>query len=48
MFLLNLWKKEQESKNVVRNIEQNTKHAGCATQVELRVDKKAYTHDTDS
>jgi len=30
------------------NIEQNTKHAVRATQVERQVEKKAYTHDTDS
>jgi len=29
-------------------IEQNTKHAARATQVERQVEKKAYTHDTDS
>jgi len=34
---------------VVRNIEQNTKHAVRATQVERQVEKKTYTHaDTDS
>ena len=30
------------------SIEQNTKHAARATQVERQVEKKAYTHDTDS
>ena len=30
------------------NIEQNTKHASRATQVERQKEKKAYTHDTDS
>jgi len=30
------------------NIEQNTKHAPGATQVERQVDKKTCTHDTDS
>jgi len=31
------------------NIEQNSKHAPRATQVERQVEKKtAYTHDTDS
>ena len=33
---------------MVRNIEQNTKHAARATQVERQVEKKTYTHDTDS
>jgi len=33
---------------VVRNIEPNTKHAARATKVERQVEKKAYTHDTDS
>jgi len=30
------------------NTEPNTKHAARATQVERHVEKKAYTHDTDS
>jgi len=30
------------------NIEQNTKNAARATQVERQGEKKAYTHDTDS
>jgi len=30
------------------NIQKNTKHAARATQVERQVEKKAYTHDTDS
>jgi len=30
------------------DIEQNTKHAARATRVEKQVEKKAYTHDTDS
>ena len=30
------------------NIEQNTKHAACAKQVERQVEKKSYTHHTDS
>jgi len=28
--------------------EQNPKHAAHATQVKRQVEKKAYTHDTDS
>ena len=35
------------SKGVI-NMEQNTKHAARATQVERQVEKKTYTHDTDS
>ena len=30
------------------NMKQNTKHAAHATQVDKLVEKKAYTHDTDS
>ena len=30
------------------NIEQNTKYAARATQVERQVEKKAYTNNTDS
>ena len=30
------------------NLGQNTKHAVRATHVERQVEKKAYTHDTDS
>jgi len=30
------------------HMEQNTKHAARATQVEQQVEKKTYTHDTDS
>ena len=33
---------------MVINIDQNRKHAACATQVERQVGKKAHTHDTDS
>ena len=36
------------SKKVVMSIEQHTKHAARATQVERLVEKKTYTHDTDS
>ena len=32
----------------VTNMEQNTKHAARATQVEQQVEKKTYTHATDS
>jgi len=45
---LKLYKKKKENKNLVMNIEQNTKHAARATQVERQKEKKAYTHDTDS
>jgi len=30
------------------NIEQNTKHAARAIQVQRQVEKKSYTHDIDS
>ena len=30
------------------NMEHNTKHAARQTQVHRHVEKKAYTHDTDS
>ena len=43
-----LQKNKKENKKVVMNIEQNTKHAARATQVERQVKKKAYTHDKDS
>ena len=32
----------------VMNMEQNTKYAAPTTQVERQVEKKTYTHDTDS
>jgi len=32
----------------VMNMDQNTKYAARATQVERQVEKKTYTHDTDS
>ena len=35
-------------KRVVRNVEQNTKHAACETQIDSQVEKKAHTHDTSS
>jgi len=40
--------KEKRSKKVVMNIQQNTTDAAHATQVERQVEKKTYTHDTDS
>ena len=40
--------KEKRSKKVVMNIQQNTTDAARATQVERQVEKKTYTHDTDS
>ena len=46
--LLNLQKKEKGKKKVVMDTEPNPKHAARAEQVEKRVEKKAYTHDTDS
>ena len=39
---------EDENKKVVINIDQNRKHAACATQVESQLGKKSHTHDTDS
>jgi len=33
---------------LIRNIEQKTKRAAHATQVERQVEKNLYTHDTDS
>jgi len=33
---------------MVMNIEQNTKHVVCATQIDIQVEKNAHTHDTDS
>ena len=33
---------------MVMNTEQNTKHAARARQVERQIEKKKYTHDTDS
>jgi len=33
---------------MVMDVEQNTKHAARETQIERQVEKKAYTHDTDS
>ena len=32
----------------VMNMEQNTKHTARTTQEERQVEKKTYTHDTDS
>jgi len=40
--------KEEREKNVVMNTKPNTNHAELATLVERQVEKKAYTHDTDS
>ena len=45
---MNSQKKEQENKKVVMNTKPNTTHAGLTTQVERQVEKKSYTHDTDS
>jgi len=41
-------KKKTENKKVVMNTKLNTNRAALATQVERQVEKKAYTHDTDS
>jgi len=30
------------------NMEQNSKHAAHATQIDRQVEQKTYTHDTDS
>ena len=40
--------KKKENEMAVRDIEQNTKQAARATQVERQVEKTVYTHDTDS
>ena len=45
---MNSQKREQENKKVVMNTKPNTTHAGLATQVERQVEKKVYTHGTDS
>jgi len=45
---INLADKESRNKKVVVNTEPNTKHAGRATHIERQVEKKAYTHFTDS
>ena len=37
-----------ESEKGEINMEQNTKHAACATKIDRHVEKKTYTHDTDS
>jgi len=39
---------EKENKKVIMDTEPNIKHAARTTQVERQVEKKAYTHDTDS
>ena len=41
-------KKEKENKKVVMDTKPDPKHAARAEQVEKQVEKKAYTHDTDS
>ena len=33
---------------MVMNIEQNTNHAARVTQIDIQVEKEAYTHDTPS
>ena len=43
-----LQEKRRENRKLVMNIEQNTKHAARTTPEESQVEKKAYTHDTDS
>ena len=43
-----MYEKKKSKKKVVMNIEQNTKHTARAIQVERQVEKKAYTHNTDS
>jgi len=47
-YALNSQEKKKENKNVIMNTKPNTNHADLATQVERQVEKKAYTHDTDS
>ena len=41
-------KKKTENKKVVMNTKPNTNHAALATHAKRHVEKKAYTHDTDS
>ena len=43
MCLLILYSKDQENKKTVRNIEQNTKHAARATQIERQIDSFVLT-----
>jgi len=40
--------KKTENKQLVMNTKPITDHAALATQVERQVEKKEYTHDTDS
>jgi len=40
--------KKKENKKVVVNTKPNTNHAALATQLERQIEKKAYTHNTDS
>jgi len=47
-YVLNSQEKKKENKKVVMNTKANTNHAALATQVERQVEKKSYTHDTDS
>jgi len=47
-YVLNLQEKKKENIKVVMNTKPNTNHAALATQLERQVEKKIYTHDTDS
>ena len=47
-YVLNSQEKKKENKKVVMNTNPSKNHAALATQVERLVEKKAYTHDTDS
>jgi len=46
--VLNSQRKMKENIKVVMNTKPNTNHAAIATQVQRQVEKKAYTHNTDS
>jgi len=47
-YVLNSQRKKKENIKVVMNTKPNTNHAAIATQVQRQVEKKVYTHDTDS
>jgi len=47
-YVLNLQEMRKDNKKVVMNTKGITNHAALATQVERQVEKKLYTHDTDS
>ena len=40
--------KKKENKKVATNTKPTTNHASLATQLEIQVEKRTYTYDTDS